>query len=216
MRARQEILCYMKVLIHQTPRLQSQRCTPWCLQWQSTHEMDVCRNATSMQLSRKDPAEEAGVDCIPTHKSQHILSGCLLGAKCPLTILLIQWKYDPPCNSVTWLLCVQAALLFNTTTTTTTSFSNDNNSCSKNSKILSIDSLCLADLTSTQAPRYLYVVRLLPVWIHVWWCFIWWCALDLKHRNCRCFWKDSWQQSLYSMSLFNVLHTHFIVFSLCG
>lgn len=134
MRARQEILCYMKVLIHQTPRLQSQRCTPWCLQWQSTHAMDVCRNATSMQLSRKDPAEEAGVDCIPTHKSQHILSGCLLGAKFPLTILLIQWKYDPPCNSVTWLLCVQAALLFNTTTTTTTttSFNNDNNNNSKN------------------------------------------------------------------------------------
>ncbi len=94
-----------------SPRLQSQWCTLWYIQWKSTHAMDVCYNVMSMQLSRNDSAEEAGVDCIPTHKSQHILSGCLLGGKCPLTIPLIQWKYGLPCYSMALLLYVHAVPL---------------------------------------------------------------------------------------------------------
>lgn len=79
-RVRQGIYLY-DVQIHQTPWLQPQWCTSWCIRWKSTHTMDVCCNVMSMKLFRYDSGEEAGVDCFSTHKSQQILSGCLLGGE---------------------------------------------------------------------------------------------------------------------------------------
>lgn len=53
-------------------RLHSQWCASWPIQWKSTYTIDVCPNVKSMQLYRKDSAEEVGADWISTHKSQHI------------------------------------------------------------------------------------------------------------------------------------------------
>lgn len=99
------ILFYMKGQIHQTPPGYNPTDVPRELYDESLpHAMDVSHNVTSMQLSREDSAEEAGVDCIPTHKSQHISSERLLGGKCPLTIMLI-W---PPVLFSAGLLYVHA------------------------------------------------------------------------------------------------------------
>lgn len=43
--------------------------------------MDVRSNVTYVHFSRRDSSKEACVDCIPTHKSKHIYSGCLLGGE---------------------------------------------------------------------------------------------------------------------------------------
>lgn len=43
------------------------------------------------------------------------------------------------------------------------------------------------NLTATWASCCLYVVHLLPVWIHVWWWVIWSAVPSLEHLDCTCF-----------------------------